>query len=87
MKLLNVPLIRVGRFLILSRDGRLESNLGWERRRARARWTDRGHSAGDHESGPWMAHGPIAEHAQNGMMFSSDVARQSETGSCSPKVG
>jgi FtsP/CotA-like multicopper oxidase with cupredoxin domain len=62
-----------GRFLILSRDGRLERNLVWKDT-VLVR-------AGEiveillHVTNPgrWMAHCHIAEHTESGMMFSFEV--------------
>jgi FtsP/CotA-like multicopper oxidase with cupredoxin domain len=67
-----------GRFLILSRDGKRESNLVWKDTVLLR--------AGEtvdillHVTNPglWMAHCHIAEHTESGMMFSFDVAPRPE---------
>jgi FtsP/CotA-like multicopper oxidase with cupredoxin domain len=67
-----------GRFLILSRDGRLEPNLVWKD-------TVLLRAGGTVDillyvtnPGLWMAHCHIAEHIEGGMMFSFNVAPSSE---------
>jgi FtsP/CotA-like multicopper oxidase with cupredoxin domain len=62
-----------GRFLILSRDGRAESNLGWK-----DTVLVRAGETVDillfvTNPGLWMAHCHIAEHTESGMMFSFEV--------------
>jgi FtsP/CotA-like multicopper oxidase with cupredoxin domain len=69
-----------GRFLILSRDGKPESNLVWKDTVLLR--------AGEtvdillHVTNPglWMAHCHIAEHTESGMMFSFEVEEASEPG-------
>ena len=61
-----------GRFLILARDGE-EERIWSGGHGARTSRGDRGHPAGRHEPGTWMAHCHIAEHHESGMMFSFNV--------------
>jgi FtsP/CotA-like multicopper oxidase with cupredoxin domain len=64
-----------GRFLVLARDGVVESNLVWKDT-VLVRTAQTVDILFDvTEPGLWMAHCHIAEHMQSGMMFSFTVAR------------
>jgi FtsP/CotA-like multicopper oxidase with cupredoxin domain len=64
-----------GRFLVLARDGVVESNLVWKDT-VLVRTGETVDILFDvTEPGLWMAHCHIAEHMQSGMMFSFTVAR------------
>ena len=68
-----------GRFLVLSRDGKLNSNLVWK-----DTVLVRANETVDilldvSNPGRWMAHCHIAEHNQSGMTFSFQVEKSAET--------
>jgi FtsP/CotA-like multicopper oxidase with cupredoxin domain len=65
-----------GRFLVLSRDGQPEANLVWKDTVLVRAGQTVDILLDVSNPGLWMAHCHIAEHAQSGMMFSFDVARQ-----------
>ena len=65
-----------GRFLILARDDRPEANLVWKDTVLVRAGQTVDILLDVSNPGLWMAHCHIAEHAQSGMMFSFDVARQ-----------
>lgn len=65
-----------GRFLVLSRDGQPEANLVWKDTVLLRAGQTVDILLDVSNPGLWMAHCHIAEHAQSGMMFSFDVARQ-----------
>jgi FtsP/CotA-like multicopper oxidase with cupredoxin domain len=64
-----------GRFLVLSRDGEVESNLVWKDTVLVRAGQTVDILLDVSNPGLWMAHCHIAEHAQSGMMFSFNVAR------------
>jgi len=70
-----------GRFLILSRDGKPESNLVWKDTVLLRAGQTVDILLDVTNPGLWMAHCHIAEHAESGMMFSFDVSRNSEEAS------
>src|SRR5919112_921875 len=63
-----------GRFLILSRDGRPESNLVWKDTVLLRAGETVDILLYVTNPGLWMAHCHIAEHIEGGMMFSFEVA-------------
>jgi len=65
-----------GRFLVLARDGHLESNLVWKDTVLIRRGQTVDILLDVTNPGLWMAHCHIAEHMHSGMMFSFTVARQ-----------
>ncbi len=65
-----------GRFLILSRDGKPESNLVWKDTVLLRAGETVDILLDVTNPGLWMAHCHIAEHTESGMMFSFDVARR-----------
>jgi FtsP/CotA-like multicopper oxidase with cupredoxin domain len=69
-----------GRFLVLSRDGKPESNLVWKDTVLLRAGETVDVLLDVTNAGLWMAHCHIAEHAESGMMFSFDVAPRSEAG-------
>jgi FtsP/CotA-like multicopper oxidase with cupredoxin domain len=64
-----------GRFLVLSRDGVVEPNLGWKDTVLVRTGQVVDILFDVSNPGLWMAHCHIAEHMQSGMMFSFNVAR------------
>ena len=70
-----------GRFLVLSRDDKPESNLVWKDTVLLRAGQTVDILLDVTNAGLWMAHCHIAEHAESGMMFSFDVAPRSEDGS------
>jgi hypothetical protein len=70
-----------GRFLVLSRDGKPESNLVWKDTVLLRAGQTVDILLDVTNAGLWMAHCHIAEHAESGMMFSFDVAPRSQDGS------
>ncbi len=64
-----------GRFLVLSRDGVPEPNLVWKDTVLVPAGQTVDILLDVSNPGRWMAHCHIAEHNQNGMMFSFDVLR------------
>jgi FtsP/CotA-like multicopper oxidase with cupredoxin domain len=67
-----------GRFLVLTREGKPESNLVWKDTVLVPAGRTVDILLDVSNPGLWMAHCHIAEHAQSGMMFSFNVARQPE---------
>ncbi len=67
-----------GRFLILSRDGRPESNLVWKDTVLVRTGQTVDVLMDASNPGLWMAHCHIAEHIHSGMMFSFRVEREAE---------
>jgi FtsP/CotA-like multicopper oxidase with cupredoxin domain len=67
-----------GRFLILSRDGKPESNLVWKDTVLLRAGETVDILLYVTNPGLWMAHCHIAEHIESGMMFSFNVAPSSE---------
>jgi FtsP/CotA-like multicopper oxidase with cupredoxin domain len=67
-----------GRFLILSRDGKPESNLMWKDTVLLRAGETVDVLLYVTNPGLWMAHCHIAEHTESGMMFSFEVAPSSE---------
>ncbi len=65
-----------GRFLVLSREGKAESNLVWKDTVLVPAGQTVDILLDVSNPGLWMAHCHIAEHAQSGMMFSFDVSRR-----------
>jgi FtsP/CotA-like multicopper oxidase with cupredoxin domain len=68
-----------GRFLVLSRDGRPESNLVWKDTVLLRSGETVDILLDVSNPGLWMAHCHIAEHNQSGMMFSFHVSRRPES--------
>jgi FtsP/CotA-like multicopper oxidase with cupredoxin domain len=68
-----------GRFLVLTRDGVLESNLAWKDTVLVRTGQTVDILFDVSNPGVWMAHCHIAEHMQSGMMFSFRVARTQRT--------
>jgi FtsP/CotA-like multicopper oxidase with cupredoxin domain len=64
-----------GRFLVLARDNRPEPNLVWKDTVLVPAGSTVDILLDVSNPGLWMAHCHIAEHAQNGMMFSFDVRK------------
>jgi FtsP/CotA-like multicopper oxidase with cupredoxin domain len=75
-----------GRFLVLSRDSKPESNLVWKDTVLLRAGETVDILLDVTNAGLWMAHCHIAEHAESGMMFSFDVAPRPEEGSRSEAV-
>lgn len=69
-----------GRFLVLSRGGKPESNLVWKDTVLLRAGETVDILLEVTNAGLWMAHCHIAEHTESGMMFSFDVAPRSEAG-------
>jgi FtsP/CotA-like multicopper oxidase with cupredoxin domain len=69
-----------GRFLILSRDGKPESNLVWKDTVLLRAGETVDILLYVTNPGLWMAHCHIAEHTESGMMFSFEVEEASEPG-------
>jgi FtsP/CotA-like multicopper oxidase with cupredoxin domain len=69
-----------GRFLILSRDGKVESNLVWKDTVLLRAGETVDILLYVTNPGLWMAHCHIAEHTESGMMFSFEVEEASERG-------
>jgi len=69
-----------GRFLILSRNGKPESNLVWKDTVLLRAGETVDILLDVTNPGLWMAHCHIAEHTESGMMFSFDVSPRSEGG-------
>ena len=67
-----------GRFLILSRDGRIEPNLVWKDTVLLRAGETADILLYVTNPGLWMAHCHIAEHTEGGMMFSFEVAPSPE---------
>ncbi len=67
-----------GRFLVLSRDGRPESNLVWKDTVLLRAGESVDILLYVTNPGLWMAHCHIAEHIESGMMFSFNVASSPE---------
>ena len=67
-----------GRFLVLSRDSKPEANLVWKDTVLLRAGETVDILLDVSNPGLWMAHCHIAEHNQSGMMFSFNVARDSE---------
>ena len=65
-----------GRFLVLARDGIVEPNLVWKDTLLIRTGQTVDILFDVSNPGLWMAHCHIAEHMQNGMMFSFNVARR-----------
>ena len=65
-----------GRFLVLSREGKAESNLVWKDTVLVRAGQTVDILLDVSNPGLWMAHCHIAEHAQSGMMFSFNVSRR-----------
>jgi len=70
-----------GRFLILSRDGRPESNLVWKDTVLLRAGETVDILLYVTNPGLWMAHCHIAEHTESGMMFSFEVQEAGPRGS------
>jgi FtsP/CotA-like multicopper oxidase with cupredoxin domain len=68
-----------GRFVVLTRDGVLESNLAWKDTVLVRTGQTVDILFDVSNPGVWMAHCHIAEHMQSGMMFSFRVARTQQT--------
>lgn len=67
-----------GRFLIVSRDGEPESNLVWKDTALVRAGQTVDILLEVTNPGLWTAHCHLAEHAESGMMFRFNVARQPE---------
>ena len=72
-----------GRFLVLARDAKPESNLVWKDTVLLRAGETVDILLEVTSAGLWMAHCHIAEHAESGMMFSFDVAPRSQDGAVS----